>query len=262
MADVPNSEIARLMDQACKEIMKPFSEPIREIYIDTDFLYDYRLGALLLKLKTDAEYKYVLDHIQEYIDGPSPKITSYFPDLGITEEDLDLLESDPAYKTFIHVAAPGTRFLMDLAVDVIRINTQNRTKDNVAPLKIILNQRKHLMPDKIRQRITDFIHELDKHAKIIFTNFESWTSVPDEVFSKIKVLFVYDLIDFCKYGSTSAAAMRRDKVLDKTVIANFVTEDDFSTHEEHVDAINKFLAVMTTLFDTFRFIKKSVLIER
>lgn len=262
MAEDSATEIRRLMDKASENILKPMREPIREIYIDSDFLYDYRLGALLLKLKTNDEYQYVLKHLQEYEEGPSPKITSYFPDLKITEEDLDLLESDPVYEKILHVAAPSTKLLMDLSNIILRTNTFNSNKDNPEPLTVWINQRNHIMPQEVQNRLVGFLKAADPRVHIKFLNYRTWRHVDPKLFSRVKVFFVYSMIDFCKLGSVAVGFMRKKKTLDKIIVANFMVEDDIKKEDELRSAVNKFIAVMMSMFDSFRFIKKSVLIER
>ena len=262
MATAEEAELRRLMDKAGEAIINPLREPIREIYIDTDLLYDYRLGALLLKLKNEDEFSYVREHLHSYEEGPLPTITSYFPDLKITEEELDLLEDDLAFEKFLHATAPGTQFLMDLPNLIVRINTFNSNKLDPPPLTVHLNQRKHIMPKMIRERLLGAIRAQDSSANIKFENFETWNDIPEDMFKRCRMLFVYDLIDFCRLGTVPAKFMHSMKVNDKTLVANFMTEGGFPDEKTHLDAINKFCAVMSALFGNFQFMKKAVLIER
>ena len=262
MADALDQETIRLMDKAGEAMLRPMLEPIRSIYLDSDFLYNYRLGALILKVKNQDEYNYILSRLKLYEEGPNPKITTYFPDLKITEQELDLLEEDPVFEKYLHVASPSTEMLMDLPSIVLRINTYNSTKMDPTPLVLYINQRKHIMPKVIADRLVASIAEVDSKAKVVFTNYPTWSDIPEDLFKQLKHLYVYDLIDFCRMGTVSANAMRDRKVTDKTVIANFVTEDGFKDEDEWKDAIAKFGAVMSALFHSFQFTRKTVLIEK
>ena len=262
MADAEDAELRRLMDKAGEAIINPLREPIREIYIETDLLYDYRLGALMLKLKNEDEFSYVKERIPAYEKGPLPTITSYFPKLNITEEELDLLEDYPVFEKYLHVAAPATKFLMDLPNLIVRVNTFNSNKLDPPPLTVHLNQRKHIMPPYVRNRLLDAIAVQDNHAKIIFDNFETWSDVPEDLFKRCRMLFIYDLIDFCRLGGVPARFMHDMQVNDKTLVANFMTEGGFPDEKTHLDAITKFCAVMSALFGNFQFMTKAVLIER
>lgn len=97
------AEIERLSSILRKNNEREFedmTEPVRRIYIDIEFLQDFRLGALIKLITTDVEYKYILEKLPLYSMSHGEPITSFFPDLGFTEDQIkDYIKDERNWET-------------------------------------------------------------------------------------------------------------------------------------------------------------------
>ncbi len=247
-----------LMDQAEEELLKPLFEPINLVYIDADFLYDYRLGAMLLKTSTEDQYKYILEHIPEYTEGKSRSIAKYFPKLGFTDNEIEMAANDYGWQDLVHAAAPKTKFLDDLSLFLTRINTFNRSKMMTQPLQVIINSRYSPMPDSIWRELVGYIRDRDTVVRMSRTNYHTWYDVPRNLVERMSMILVYDLVDFLNEGTPSQSLLRQSKMLDKVILSPYQTEEDYDDPEKEEEAIRNFAAVMMTYTTEFSFVKKSI----
>ena len=253
---------SRLMSQVAEEILKPFQEPIHGLYVDTDFLYDYRLGELILKLHDQKQFDYLKSCIPAYEQGNSRQITKYFPELKVTEEELDLLENDVKWQKFVAMAAPRTGFLLRFNSFLAKINTYNHSKELNHPFRLTLNMRKIPMPDKILSQLVQHIKEFDRTIEIRVTHYKNWNEVPEASFNSWTMLLVYDLVDFVRYGTVSQKMLKSEKCLDKIILSPYQTEEDFTDPQKEEQAFMNFKALMSLMVSEFSFVRKNIPIER
>lgn len=256
------AKVHQAIDQVSEDILKPFKQPIRAVYIDADFLYDYRLGELLLKVTCDEDYQAILKHLDEYIDGTSLKITKYFPELKVKEEDLDLLENDPVLSKYIQVAAPPTKFLASLPKFAMQLNTYNKSREESAEIKIYINTKKHKMNSVVWDQLVNYVEGVCKNVRLINTTFNNWTEVPSTIYDLIDILFVYDMQDFISVGSTSCTKLQGRESIGKIVVTRPKTKKDYETPEETQEALDNFEGVMSLLVLKFAYLKCPVIISK
>ena len=256
------AKVHQAIDQVSEDILKPFKQPIRAVYIDADFLYDYRLGELLLKVTCDEDYQAILKHLDEYIDGTSLKITKYFHELKVKEEDLDLLENDPVLSKYIQVAAPPTKFLASLPKFAMQLNTYNKSREESAEIKIYINTKKRKMNSVVWDQLVKYVEGVCKNVRLINTTFNNWTEVPSTIYDLIDILFVYDMQDFISVGSTSCTKLQGRESIGKIVVTRPKTKEDYETPEETQEALDNFEGVMSLLVLKFAYLKCPVIISQ
>lgn len=249
---------SHLMSQVASEILRPFQEPVKAIYIDSDFLYDYRLGALLLKSDTQKEYDYIRENIHAYENGGSAKITKYFPELKVTEQMLDDLERDLEWNVFVQAAAPQTQLLKNFAAFIAKVNTYNHSRDESQSLRIVINQRRHKMTYRIWIDLVKYFFSIDKDLVISRTNYTDWYSISKEEISQFDILFVKDLVDFTRIGSSSQEMLKDNLMNNKVVISHKQTEADFDDPKKEEESLENFANLMRLMLKEFSFIKRSI----
>lgn len=262
MSDSIDPRLADAFDKAAAEILAPYKEPISTIYMDSDWLYDYRLGEVLLSCKNEAEYNYVVDNIEAYQNGRYNQVTYYFPKLGLIERDLDMMEEDPEALEMVHLAAPATNILLTLGTFIVAINTHNRSKETTKPVTLIINQRRLEMPMFVRARLLHYLHDVDPTLNVKFTKNTSWADMSQQMFKALDIVFIYDVEDFCSGKSVAVSFMRDMEMQGKVAYARVrsnILYDDKKLEEEE---FNNFDMVMTMLFKDFRDEKILIPVQR
>ena len=255
------TKVKQAMDQVSEDILRPFKEPIKAVYIDADFLYDYRLGELLLKVTCDEDYNVVLKHLDEYINGTSFKITKYFPELNLTEEDLDLLERDPVLGKYVQVAAPPTKFLFELPKFIIQLNTYNKNREENSEIKIYINTRGHKMNSAIWGRLADGLEKMCPNVRLINTTYSNWTEIPPNVYDILDILYVYNMQDFMSVGSVSCNKLQKRESIGKIVITRPRVREEFDNPDDAQEALDNFEQLMSFLVLRFAYFKFPVVIS-
>ena len=255
-----NTEQMQAFAKVADAIMEPFKKPVSVIYFDAGMLYDFRLGNLILHVTDESQYQYIMSRLDIYENSSSAKVTDSFPDLGITEEQLDAFENDPIMNWQIAVASPQTKLLADLGSFITAVNTLNESKEVKDPLRIIINQRTVKLHRVVQRSLTRFIKHLNKDCIVEFSDYASWDEMPVEVFDAIDVLFVNDIEGFVRHGSVPQKRMAEmhEDCLKKIVVATYRTDKSFDTEEELKDAVTNFTNIMSVMFSGFTFIKREL----
>lgn len=252
-----DEEFTQEVNQFSDSIIESMMNPITTIYIDSDFLYDYRLGALLLLIKGQEDYQYILDHLSYYEKNPTMKITNVFPDLKLTEEDVDLVENDIARRVHIQVVAPKTELLDGLTEFVAAVNTYNVSQAEAAKLTLIINCRRHDMQKSIWRDLVAYVRGFDPSVRMIKTNYYRWDEVPEDTIKDAGMLLVYDMSDFVK-SKPVMSKMSTMSLNNKILIGYPQIEKDRDSEEETIEALRNFHSVMDVMFGKFIYIQKSI----
>ena len=252
-----DKKFTRLVDKESTEIIRSMMMPIKTIYIDSDFLYDYRLGALLMLAKNEKEYNYILSKLGEYECSPTMKITRVFPDLGFTEEDVDLMEYDLKFESYVVAGAPRTEFLDEFQSFIAWIATYNRSQTDDPRIDVIVNFRNHHPTDVQWNSLRGFMSVGSRFVNVIKTEYNDWDKMSDEFIDKIDMMFVYDMPNFAS-SLKVAHAVRRFTTHKKLLFAYPQIQIDRKTDKEDKDALDNFAAAMGIMFYRFSYIKKSI----
>ena len=252
-----DKQFTRMVDKESTEIIKSMMMPVNTIYIDSDFLYDYRLGALLMLAKNEDEYNYILSKLNEYECSPSMKITSVFPELNLTETDVDLMEHDLKFEKYVVAGAPKTEFLDEFNSFLAWVCTYNRSQTDSLDLNIIINFREHKMPDDAWEKLRSYLSSGSKHIKVVRTEFKSWDNMPRNLYETLNLLFVYNTPDFA--SSSMVSNVMKTLLTFKQIVFTYPrVETDFETQEEYKEALDNFSALAGTVFYKFSYIKRSI----
>ena len=252
-----DKQFTRMVDRESAEIIKSMMMPIKTIYIDSDFLYDYRLGALLMLAKNEDEYNYILSKLGEYECSPTMKITKIFPKLGLTEVDVDLMEHDLKYEKYVVAGSPRTDFLDEFESFVAWIATYNRSQTDDKRIDIIVNFREHAPTDAQWENIRSFLSCGSRFVNVSKTECNDWDGFSDEFIDKIDMMFVYDMPNFVN-SIKVAHAVKRLTTHKKLLFAYPQVENDRETPEEDKEVLENFAAAMGIMFYKFSYIKKSI----
>lgn len=254
-----NSETSRLISQAADRILEPFTTQKENIYIDSDMLYDYLFGVLMLQVKSQKQYDYVMSRLQEYSTSSEKDITKVFPDLGITTEEFASCMKDETCLKYTAVLAPPTGLLMELADMIVSINTYNKSKDVKTPVKMYINQRIVPMPSQIRKKLVAYLRAADPTLQIIYTDYKTWDEVPTELIKKLDFIGVGDMIDFTRQGTNSQKLLQEPGSLSNAIVfAHPVCDDDITDPEERKEALANFCNVMQVMFAKFIYTTRTI----
>ena len=162
------SLIANLLKKEGDRILEPTSTPIKNIYMDIEFIQDFKIGALLKMISTEVEYQYILSKLTDYSVMYRKKISEVFPDLGFTEEQIlncirlvknceELAMTSPFYTNLEEVAY------------MFRIFTErNVLLKHMAPINIYIGSNSMIYPIVARERL---VHLLSSELNNLILNF-------------------------------------------------------------------------------------------
>lgn len=256
-----NSETRQLCSKLADEVVRPLVTQKEFIYIDASFFLDFKVGALLSLIRREKiDYDYILQHLQEYLDAPTLECTKFFPKLNLTEQDLlDRMEA-PEYNDVLSVITPPTKFLSEFGNIIRVLNTINQSKESSRPLKVTINQNLMTLNQYVRNNLTNAIHMIDSEIKVTFTEYRSWSEVPESVLEKQDVICVYNLRDFLREGTTSQKMLAETNKLSMTDIMA-ITQSD-SSKEDLKLGLDNLKSVMEMMCDKFTFIHKTLLTSK
>lgn len=106
MDEALKAKIMRKLDDEKEREFDSLISPIHNVYIDHEFLQDFRLGALIGMISTQTEYDYILSKINRYSENKGDPITAYFPKLGFKEEDVLSFIADKNNWNFLAERSP------------------------------------------------------------------------------------------------------------------------------------------------------------
>ena len=255
--DVPNEVIQSDISEVSMAAMKPMMTQREFMYIDLDLLYDFRLTALMAFIKGKEDYEYIYKHLDEYLAAPTLEVCKFFPDLGVTEADLDRFLADPKYRTFVAAAALPTGFMKELQ-DIIKfINTENESKETHRSLKITLNCRRKDTHPYLINKVVRAIHSSDPGVKVEVTEYPDWTEVPASLIKMQDMICVYDVRNFVANGTTSQKLLTELNELSNCSIVGLKVSD-LGEEDTAVGIIN-LQDVLSIMCKKFTLVDKSLL---
>ena len=249
-------EFRSVCDKLSMDLMKPYMAQKKNIYVDADLIYDYRLGALMALTNGEDQYNYVMDNLQGYLDGRTLDCTRYFPKLGLTEADLDRMIADPKYFIFLTAASPASNFLDDLDMIIRIFNTLNQSKEVTDPIKITINQRRIKIHDVHKAGIRSRIHSIDPTVQVDFTEFPSWYQINEKLLAAQDFICVYDMLEFLHEGTVSQKLLSAvpSKLMHADILTLFQSDKQFPTDDD----FKNLKTIMECMCDKFSFISKSL----
>lgn len=107
-------------------MFKAYNKPKLNLYVDMAAMYDYRLTALLNMCKVEAEYDYIKKKLPKYALYKGRKITTVFPALKFTEEQVEAYLRDPNNVTVLSEASLITNITNLIPSQLFMFNWVNK----------------------------------------------------------------------------------------------------------------------------------------
>ena len=250
-------EFADLCNKMSQEIVKPFLKPKEHVYVDSDLLYHYRLGAMIGLTKNEQQYNYVISHIDDYMKAPSLDCARFFPEIGLTDAILDEFIQNEKFFNFISAASPASDFIDNIDKIILTLNTINESKEVTHPLTITINQRRIPIHPVYKRGIINRIHGVDPRVRVEFTSYKTWFDVPSTLIEKQDFMCVYNLAEFLKEGTNSQKLLSEvPSKLSRCYIASLLQSDKPNPTPEQFTNLKAILEVMC---DKFMFVEKTIL---
>lgn len=137
------SSIAKGQDKIFKELEKT----IDSIYVDIEFLQDFRLGALLQLIQTQKEYDYIYSRITDYSSSLDDDTMKHFPELKITEAQIDEYIKNPENWFQLALESPFYINLTEFFNLLSLISQQNMIKKKTNNVEIFVGASMLRYPD-------------------------------------------------------------------------------------------------------------------
>ena len=257
MNDDVQHEIKNLCDDMAKDLNQAFLKQKENIYIDSDLLYYYRLGAILGLTRDEYQFNYVVDHIKDYLEAPTLDCARFFPELELTDKKLDEFIKDPKFYQFVSAAAPASNFIDNLDKVICIMNTLNEHAEVNRPLRVTINQRMIPIHPVYKRGIINRIRDIDPKVRVEFTSYPSWYDVPETMLAKQDFICVYDLSEFLHEGTTSQKMLSvyPSKLLDCSITAPLQSDVMYPTTEHFANT----KAILELMCDKFSFFTKTIL---
>ena len=263
MSEITQADLKQLdevLDKHAAELLAPFQRPVSVIYIDIDYLFDLKLGSLLLQTRGEEDYNYIKEHLVDYENSKSIVVTESFPKLGITEEQVDCLIEDPMIGWQVATAAPKTELFASFWNLLASIETGNKAKSSNVRLKVIINKRGAILSPKMEDWLVRTIQKWDSNTVPIITNYTSWSEVPDKLFDAIDLMYVFDVKDMFQIGSVAQKRMSDldERMLKKIVLAYRQHDPDIKPEELDM-ALENLSILMNGMFLRFFYADRKIL---
>lgn len=165
------AEIERLSSILRKNNEREFedmSEPVRRVYIDIEFLQDFRLGALIKLISTDVEYKYILEKLPLYSMSHGEPITSFFPDLGFTEDQVKEYMKDVRNWEALAMDSPFYENVQAICYFIVQYTQHNLRMGYDKPIDIYIGCTDLLYCVQARRRLAVILMDFLDTVNLVF----------------------------------------------------------------------------------------------
>lgn len=134
LSDIQKNVIFSTISKGQEKIFNEISKSITSIYMDIEFVQDFRLGALLQLISSQEEYNYIYSKIEDYSTSMDDNTMKHFPLLKITNEQIDAYLKDPEHWFQISLESPFyvnlTEFTNLLAL-IVQQNIASKEKKSI-----------------------------------------------------------------------------------------------------------------------------------
>jgi hypothetical protein len=173
-----------------------------ELYVDLSMIQDYKLGMLLSLYTEPDEYKYIYSRISIYNNRFDNLCTKYFPDLGISEEELMKYVVDPEYTADLIKTSPmtlGFYALRDKFKEIVDHNTLIDEKTitytvvvNIHPLTLNPKIMDEVSVRRIKKFIKDRIKYIHAFSEVLIVDYPI-QDMTFGMFKRMNLFMVEDL---------------------------------------------------------------------
>lgn len=134
MENVMDKDILKSFNNNAKDYFSANAKPIYALYIDIECFQDFYIGALLCLIKTEDEYKHILNNLKVYSDRRDMCVCKYFPELKLTDHDLISFINNKNNHSALERISPMTDYYKYFKTFTDTINDYNKyAKDSIIP---------------------------------------------------------------------------------------------------------------------------------
>ena len=162
--DVVMNNLKRSNEKEFEDMMAP----IKRVYIDIEFLQDFRLGALIKLIKTDVEYQYIREKIPIYSASHGEPITRFFPDLGFKEEQIDEYLKDKSHWEGLAMDRPFYENVKAICVFIGEYTKHNVRVGYNKPIDVYIGCTDLLYCIKARRRLAVILMDFLDTVNLVF----------------------------------------------------------------------------------------------
>lgn len=225
-----NSVVSVLKKSNEKEF-EDMNMPIKRVYIDIEFLQDFRLGALIKLITTDVEYQYILEKLPVYSVSHGEPITRFFPDLGFTEEQVKEYMKDESHWETLAMDSPFYENVESICVFISEYTKHNVRVGYSKPIDVYIGCTDLLYCVEARRRLAVILMDFLDMVNLVFipTSLYEFEEVAIEDYDVYMVASANKLINY----EPLVKKFEKMEMANKTIIG---LEELDTTEEELKDA--------------------------
>lgn len=200
-------DMSHITDEFTNAFNKFYSTPVERIYIDLPYIQDIYLGAVL-QLRNDRDsYNYILKNIGNYNFRLKEDILFYFPELKISNDELNdyILNEENTFKLL--ALSPYTNFFLNL----------KELHSNISGMNTV-------------------VADMKKYPSITYTinTYPLYLSMNMKKFLKARFSYISDNIIFGTM-SMPVSAIDKDELVNNDLLLIRNIDDFVSEHSNHLD---------------------------
>lgn len=254
--------IESLLKQEGEQIMETLVRPIQKIYMDIEFIQDFKIGALLKLITTEVEYKYILSKLPEYTTAYGKKISEVFPDLGFTEDQILNCARLVKNCESLAMTSPFYTNLEELAIMLESFSNRNVLLKHSEPIEIYIGCNSMIYPIVARERLVNLLSKELNNVILSFipTSLYEFKDVPLDSYDVYLVEKASILINHKNLVKEFESMRMTDKIIVGLVEMNTTPkelEQASTTPDQAIEATIEF----TNIFTNFSFAGKTIMIQ-
>lgn len=260
MSAADKAAIDRLFEAENEKQFEMATKVIKRVYIDLDVLQDFRLGALIAMIDSQEKYDYIIKNTLVYEATYRNDITTAFPALGISDEQVDAYVADKHNWANLAVVSPFRTAAVEISEALSTIYAINQVKKYFDKIIVDIGMPTVVYTPPAREKLLMLIlHDINN----IILSFS-----PSSLYENAKVpIDDYDIY-FLKEASklinhpSLVNGFRDRKYSGKFIIAlpELTTSDEelHASGTEPAEALNA-TAEFASLFVNFSYMQKTIL---
>lgn len=248
-------------EEAGKLFFEDENRPIVKIYVDLEYLQDFRFGALLTSITIKEEMKYVMARLAQYNQRYHQATATYFSALKLTDTTLDGWIKGKQSDRII-LTAPFTSVYYDFISLLRLINTHNTNVcDTLPKLRISINATDVVYPEAYKVALTGAIKAGIDNVAVEFT-IEPRYKASAAMYLEYDLMFLYDYGQFISETSTTMKPFIADgKFENKKIMAHPYIDPKLNHPKEDYDYILQSTEAGLNMFCDFMFLPSKILLQ-
>ena len=163
LTDTEINQVSEIIKRHNDREFEEMTKPVQRIYVDIEFLQDFRLGALISLISTETEYQYILSELPKYSMSHGEPITSFFPELGFKEEQVIEYMKDTKNWESLALNSPYYETIKDMCDLIIEMTKHNVLMHYSKPIDLYIGCTDLLYCIEARRRLAVLLLDyLDK----------------------------------------------------------------------------------------------------